>query len=65
MRPKLKSRLTVQMDEQESFVASIGNQQSLWLAIDAQTREIAKAHIGDRSTASPQALWQSMPPVYR
>lgn len=65
VRPKPKRRLTVQMDELWSFVDSKGEQQWVWLAIDASTREIVGCHIGDRSAASSQALWQSMPPVYR
>ena len=42
-----------------------GNQQWVWLALDAQTREIVGVHIGDRSAVSALALWNSMPPVYR
>lgn len=63
--PKEKKRLNVQMDELWSFVDSKGNQQWVWLALDAQTREIIGVHIGDRSAASAQALWDSIPPVYR
>ncbi|MEG4178644.1 IS1 family transposase [Microcoleus sp. S13_C3] len=63
--PKEKKRLSVQMDELWSFVDSKGNQQWVWLALDAQTREIVGVHIGDRSAVSAQALWNSMPPVYR
>jgi len=37
----------------------------VWLALDAQTREIVGVHIGDHSATSAGALWQSMPPVYR
>ena len=29
-----------------------GNQQWVWLALDAQTREIVGVHIGDRSAVS-------------
>ena len=50
--PKQKKRLSVQMDELWSFVDSKGNQQWVWLALDAQTREIVGVHIGDRS-----AVW--------
>ena len=32
---------------------------------DVQTREIVGVHIGDRSAETAQALWQSLPPVYR
>ncbi|MEG4008279.1 IS1 family transposase [Microcoleus sp. Pol11C1] len=63
--PKEKKRLNVQMDELWSFVDSKGNQQWVWLALDAETREIVGVHIGDRSAASALALWDSIPPVYR
>ncbi|WP_293369422.1 IS1 family transposase [Microcoleus sp. CAWBG556] len=63
--PKEKKRLNVQMDELWSFVDSKGNQQWVWLALDAQTREIVGVHIGDRSAVSQAALWDSIPPVYR
>ncbi len=62
---KPKKRLNVQMDELWSFVNDKGNEQWVWLAIDAQTREIVGVQVGDRSGASAQALWDSMPPVYR
>ncbi|MBD1821725.1 hypothetical protein H6F51_04325 [Cyanobacteria bacterium FACHB-DQ100] len=32
---------------------------------NAQTREIVGTQLGDRSAVSAQALWDSMPPVYR
>ena len=35
------------------------------LAIDAKTREVIGCHIGDRSLKSAQALWDSLPSVYR
>jgi insertion element IS1 protein InsB len=63
--PKAKGRLTVQMDELWSFVDCKGNKQWVWLAIDADTREIIGCHIGDRSRESARALWQSIPAVYR
>lgn len=53
------------MDELWSFVEQKGNQQWVWLAMDAETREILGCHIGDRSRASAIALWQSIPAVYR
>ena len=62
VRPKPKSRLRVQMDELWSFVDHKREKQWVWLAMDAQTREIVGVHIGDRSASSAQALWQSMPP---
>jgi IS1 family transposase len=53
------------MDEMWSYVGSKDNQQWIWLAIDATTREIVGVYIGDRSRQSAKRLWQSLPPVYR
>ena len=53
------------MDELWSFVDNKGNKQWVWIAIDAETREVIGLYIGDRSRKSAQALWDSLPPVYR
>ncbi len=42
-----------------------GNKQSVWLALDADTREIVGVYIGARDEASAQGLWDSLPAVYR
>lgn len=63
--PKAKGKLTVQMDELWSFVDHKGYKQWVWLAMDADTRELIGCHIGDRSRASAITLWQSLPAVYR
>ena len=63
--PKAQGQLTVQMDELWSFVDHKGNKQWVWLAMDADTREVIGCHVGDRSRASARALWQSLPGVYR
>ena len=55
VRPKPKRRLAVQMDQLWSFVGNKGNKQWVWLALDAQTREIVGVHIGNRSAGSAQA----------
>ncbi len=55
---KPKKRLNVQMDELWSFVDNKGNQQWVWLALDAQTREIVGVHIGDRSAVSEECLME-------
>ena len=55
VRPKPKRRLTVQMDELWSFVNDKGNKQWVWLALDAQTRELVGVHVGDRSAATTRA----------
>ncbi len=60
--PKPKGPLTVQMDELWSFVDHKGNQQWVWLAMDAETREIMGCHIGDRSRKSALALWRPSQP---
>lgn len=65
VQPKPVQRLTVQMDELWSFVDDKGNEQWVWLALDVETREIVGCHIGDRSSESAQALWQSLPAVSR
>lgn len=65
VRPMPPSRLTVQMDELWSFVDNKGNKQWVWLALDADTREIVGCFIGDRSSDSAQGLWESLPPLYR
>ncbi len=62
---KTTSRLVVQMDELGAFVDDKGNKQWVWLAMDGATREIIGCHIGDRSIQSAQALWQSLPRLYR
>lgn len=62
---KATTRLVVQMDELWSFVDEKGNKQWVWLAIDRASREIIGCHVGERSTESAQALWQSLPRHYR
>ena len=53
------------MDELGSFVNDKGNKQWVWLAMDADTREIIGCHVGERSRESAIALGQSIPAVYR
>ncbi|MCA6530877.1 MAG: IS1 family transposase [Pseudanabaena sp. M176S2SP2A07QC] len=65
VEPKPNKRLTIQIDELWSFVDDKGNKQWVWLAIDAETREIVGCYIGDRSGDSAQKLWESLPSVYR
>jgi len=63
--PKEIGKHTVQMDELWSFVDAKGNKQWVWLAMDTKTREVIGCHIGDRSSKSALALWDSLPSVYR
>ena len=48
-----------------SFVGNKQHKKWIWLAIDADTREIVGAYIGDRSRRSAKKLWMSIPAVYR
>jgi len=62
---KKTGKLTIQLDEMWSFVVSKQNKQWIWLALDADTREIVGVYIGDRSRNSAKKLWNSIPAVYR
>ena len=42
-----------------------GNKQWVWLALDRESRQIVGVHIGDRSRQGADALWRSLPPIYR
>ena len=48
-----------------SFVSRKSNKQWIWIALDADTREIVALVVGDRSETSAQALWQALPQEYR
>lgn len=62
---KTDPRLTLECDEAWSFVGSHDNKQWIWLALDRNTHEIVGVHVGDRSAAGAQALWDSLPEVYQ
>lgn len=62
---KSKGRLIIECDELWSYVGKKSNKQWVWLAIDRETREVIGVYVGDRSAQSAQALWDSLPPVYR
>jgi IS1 family transposase len=64
VQPKPQRRLTVQMDELWSLVEDKDNEQWIWLARDAETREMVGCYIGNRSGESAKALWDSLPAVY-
>lgn len=57
--------MILECDELWSFVGRKSNQQWLWLALDRETREIVGVAIGARNQITAQALWESLPPVYR
>jgi IS1 family transposase len=55
----------IQCDELWSFVGSKGDEQWVWLAIDAQNRLIVGCYVGPRDKTGARGLWNSLPPVYR
>jgi insertion element IS1 protein InsB len=57
--------ITLECDELWSFVGSKSNPQWIGLALEVETREIVGAYIGDRSRESAEALWSSLPEIYR
>ena len=48
-----------------SFVGKKANPQWLWVALDAQTRQVIAFYVGDRSRKSARKLWHKIPAVYR
>lgn len=55
----------MELDELWSFVRSKQNAVWIWLALERQTRRIVGIAFGDRSAATCQELWQSLPADYR
>jgi insertion element IS1 protein InsB len=57
--------LEAEADELWSFVSDKANPQWVWIAIDAETRQVIAFHVGDRSRRSARKLWGKIPAVYR
>jgi IS1 family transposase len=57
--------LTIECDEAWSFVGKKSNKMWIWLAIDADSRQIVGVYIGDRDRSGAKGLWDSLPGVYR
>lgn len=62
--PKKGEAWAIQCDELWSFVDNKDNKQWVWLALDADTREIVGVYIGARDEAAARGLWDSLPGVY-
>ena len=62
---KKRGKITIECDEMWSFVEKKTNKQWIWLAIDLDSREIVGVHVGSRDHRGAEALWNSLPPVYR
>jgi IS1 family transposase len=58
-------RLEAEVDELWSFVGTKANRQWVWIAMDANTRQILAFHVGDRSCQSAEALWGKIPREYQ
>ena len=65
MLPKKSGRLIVEMDEMWSFPYKKSSKAWIWLALDAESREVFGAYVGNRSAQSTQKLWEALPGVYR
>ena len=48
-----------------SFVGKRANKQWIWIAMDANTRQVIAFHVGDRSRESAKELWANIPVAYR
>lgn len=64
-KPSKGAALCLECDELWSFVGNKDNKQWVWLALDRRNRAIVGVHVGDRSRAGAQALWDSLPEAYR
>jgi insertion element IS1 protein InsB len=58
-------RLEAEADELCRFVGKKADKQWLWLAMDAQTRQVIAFHVGDRRRTSAKKRWNMIPAVYR
>jgi insertion element IS1 protein InsB len=48
-----------------SFVGKRANKQWIWMAMDANTRQVMAFPVGDRSREGAQELWANIPVAYR
>ncbi len=48
-----------------SFVGRKSNKKWVWIALDADTREVVALVVGDRSETSARSLWLALPDEYR
>jgi len=58
-------RLEAEVDELWSFVGKKANRQWVWIAMDADTRQILAFHVGDHSRQSARASWGKVPAGYQ
>lgn len=58
-------QLEAEADEMWSFVGKKADKPWIWIAMDANTRQVIAFHVGDRSRESAQELWANIPVAYR
>src|SRR5215210_6272828 len=58
-------RLEAEVDELWSFVGKKANRQWVWIAMNADTRQIMAFYVGDRSRLCAEALWRKIPTRYQ
>jgi len=63
--PEDPRTVTLELDEMWSFVWSKAQKHWIWLALCRETRQVVAYAIGDRSEATCQRLWESVPPMYQ
>jgi insertion element IS1 protein InsB len=62
---KKRGRLVLEADELWSFVGSKQDVWWVWVALDAETRQIVAMVVGDRSQKTAQCLWDALPDEYQ
>lgn len=65
VKKKGKIRLTIECDELCSFVGTKDRRYWVWPAKDRETGETVGCYIGKRDRGGAEALWKSLPAVYR
>jgi IS1 family transposase len=55
----------VELDEPWSFVVDKRRAARVWVALDADTRQVVAMVVGDRSEGTTRLLWAALPAGYR
>jgi insertion element IS1 protein InsB len=63
--PKKSGRLILEADEMGSFVGSRREVWWVWVALDAETRQVVAMRVGDRSEATARCLWEALAEEYQ
>jgi insertion element IS1 protein InsB len=61
----MRRRLEVEADDMASLVQKKAHKPWIWIAMDAETRQVMAFHVGDRSCKSAKRLWAKIPHAYR